>query len=1011
MINSPYNSNSACGNQLRFRQILSGVVALVLLWAPAGCDQTQNRSSKESAVSSDPLAQLRLAAKRGEWQKAWQLSNAVLTQHPGDAEVIHLVANVAQRVGKDDLASDLMVDACRAESLRNPTRIKQAADALLKVGRLFDCMDLLEESLEVDPMQHQNRLFLYDMCWGSENRLRAIPHGRFLVRHRQFNLRLLLSLSYTESGTDRLESFIEMVNRHPQDKRPLVAQAKLFFDQGKFEQATIVLRKVLESHPDHLPAIVLLSRVLVASEGDEEFIVLVADAPEDIKNHSGYWLAIGDWCWSHQQDHQAVRAYWEAVGRDADDKESWVKFASALTQMDKVELKPDRATINAVQNRVTLLTQFSNATNRFRFNPSQATAIEISETLQSLGRLWEAEAWVSIAMKLPLDATVHVDQVRESITKSMSKQTPWQLVSKHPELKIDLTGLALPQIASDQVVTAKQSRATVLRTRKPGRILLINEAGERTLDFFGRTGEDLGQPGISIYQTLGCGGGTIDFDLDGWSDLYLATAGGTPPQLDSHSNTLWRNQDGFFVDVTHGSETGDTGFGQGIAVGDINEDGFPDLLALNYGPNTLLINNGDGTFSNASDRLDQGDRGLDWSSSGAFADLDQDGLADLVILSYGDGLEPVSKICREGSRVEACGPLNFKASPDRFLLNTKTGNLVDRTRTLGLPANLGRGLGVIIGTFNQEPGVDVFIANDQSVNHFWNRSEGKEFTLGESAMIRGLGSNHGSPYQGSMGMAAGDFDRDGDFDFFITNFDKECNTYHDQVSAGVWRDQTVAQKLYSPSLSLVGFGTEAVDLDNDGVLEIVVSNGHIDAAYPGDDSAPLAQPMQVFQRNSMSDFESIGDSIGGGYLSAHHVGRALWTLDVNRDGLTDFAVTHQTEPVALLVNRTEGSGNWIGLQLSGRHCSRDAIGAVVEVQSGDQRWVEAQTSGDGYMCSNERLLHVGLGESSGDCDVTVKWPGGKQQTFSNLTPNVHWLLVEGDSDAFEMSGAKASVSD
>ncbi|SMP77339.1 Repeat domain-containing protein [Neorhodopirellula lusitana] len=977
------------------------------LWVIAACNRTQDQplgDVADASVSGDPLLQMRTAVSRRQWQEAWRLSNAALTQHPDDANAIQLVASVAQKIGEFDVAANLMVDACRAESLQNPSRLQLTADALLKVGRVFDCMDLLEDSLEVDPMRHQVRQFFYNLCWETENRVRAIPHGRFLVRHRHFDLRLLLSLSYSESGTDRLDSFIEMVDLHPQDNRPLVAEAKFLFDQGKFEQAAIVVRKVLDSRSDHPPAIVLLARVLVASESDDEFVALMNNAPESVKDYPGYWLAVGDWCWSHQLDHPAARAYWEATRRDADNKEAWGKLVNSLTQVDKSEARLDQATIEAMQNRVTLLTRLSNAMNRVRYVPSRANAIETAEVLESLGRLWEAEAWASVAMQFPPDESVDVKRVRESIIAMMSKQTPWQMVRKHPELKADLGWLPLPELASDQMVIARQSKAANLGTRKPGRIALTNEATERSLDYFGRTGEDLERPGISFHQTLGCGGGTIDFDLDGWSDLYLAAAGGTPPQRDSQSNKLWRNQDGFFVDVTHLSESGDAGFGQGVAVGDINEDGFPDLLVLNYGPNTLLVNNGDGTFANASERFNQEGRGMDWSSSGAIADLDQDGLADAIVLSYGNDLAPVRKICRDGRLVKACGPLNFKASPDRCLHNSETGNLIDSTEAWGIPSDLGRGLGVVIGSFDQEPGVDVFIANDQSVNHYWNRSERTGLTFQESAILKGLASNHGSPYQGSMGIANGDFDRDGDIDFYVTNFDKECNTYHEQESSGVWRDQTVAQKLYTPTLPSVGFGAQAVDLDNDGFLEIVVSNGHVDAPYPGDDSAPHAQRMQIFQRKSDGGFKSIGESIGGEYLNSNHVGRALWTLDVNRDGLTDFAVTHQTERAAVLVNRTKKSGNWIGFQLSGRHCSRDAIGAILEVHSGNQRWVTALTSGDGYLCSNERVLRIGLGELSGACDVTTNWPNGQRQTHAQLRTNTQWLLVEGDGDAFELSG-------
>ncbi|WP_372726102.1 ASPIC/UnbV domain-containing protein, partial [Novipirellula sp.] len=190
------------------------------------------------------------------------------------------------------------------------------------------------------------------------------------------------------------------------------------------------------------------------------------------------------------------------------------------------------------------------------------------------------------------------------------------------------------------------------------------------------------------------------------------------------------------------------------------------------------------------------------------------------------------------------------------------------------------------------------------------------------------------------------------------------------------------------------------------VLELVVSNGHVDHYPSGDRAAFYAQPMQVFQRRwldhgaNANEFTSIADRIAGEYLKSPHVGRALWKLDANRDGRTDLVVTHQSEPVALLINHSKPSGNWLELQLVGRDCSRDAIGATVHVQSGDQQWTAGQISGDGFLCSNERVIRVGMGSASGDCVVVVNWPDGQQQRFHRLSINSRWLLVQADADAF-----------
>ncbi len=310
---------------------------------------------------------------------------------------------------------------------------------------------------------------------------------------------------------------------------------------------------------------------------------------------------------------------------------------------------------------------------------------------------------------------------------------------------------------------------------------------------------------------------------------------------------------------------------------------------------------------------------------------------------------------------------------------------------------------MVAGCFDEHDGVDLFIANDMTNNHYWSRVDGRmHFGFAESAMLRGLGCDDRSLAQGSMGIATGDLDGDGDIDFYVTNFDKEYNTYHEQQSPGTWQDRTSPQQLIQPTMPLVGFGTEAIDIDNDGALELVVANGHVDMFSRGEERSVYAHPMQVFRRNDQQVYESIGERMGGEYLTVPHVGRALWTLDANRDGKTDLAVTHQTEPVALLVNQSDDTGNWIELQLRGRSCSRDAVGSTVQVRCGERTWTTAVTSGDGYLCSNEPIIRIGLGQPAEPCDVNVIWPDATTTQVRELATRASWLIIQGDEKPFQL---------
>lgn len=347
--------------------------------------------------------------------------------------------------------------------------------------------------------------------------------------------------------------------------------------------------------------------------------------------------------------------------------------------------------------------------------------------------------------------------------------------------------------------------------------------------------------------------------------------------------------------------------------------------------------------------------------------------------------------------IRSCSPMKFAAAPDQFYQASATGILNERTNDWHANPNvLGRGLGIVAGYLDPAPGMDLFIANDMTNNHFWSVPISDDaFEFSESAMLRGLGANDRALAQGSMGIAVGDFDNDSDIDFYVTNFDSEYNTLHEQRGSGIWQDQTSAANLTSPTMPLVGFGSEAADLDLDGQLELIVANGHVDMFSRGDEKSMYAHPMQLFQRTEKGPYDSITESMSGEYVSSPHVGRALWTVDADKDHRSDLVVTHQTEPVALLMNRSEVRGNWIEMQLVGTDCSRDAIGALVTVESGDRSWKVAQLSGDGYFCSNERILRVGLGKSADKgCKISVTWPDRSVQRFSGVQTNQSWLIVQ-----------------
>ncbi|MEM6472264.1 MAG: CRTAC1 family protein, partial [Planctomycetota bacterium] len=703
----------------------------------------------------------------------------------------------------------------------------------------------------------------------------------------------------------------------------------------------------------------------------------------------------------------AVRGYAEAVEINSDVGEVMAKLARSLKQM---QLRGDQSApeglLEAVTRRAELLNRFGQEKERFYKlgNRSNKVLAMMAKTLFELGRLWEAEAWAALAFTMPDDDLGDVKKVREQIVGALRSETPWQLSLGDTIETMDWKQFRLPKLERLDVIAGTVERDAIRPSVMPK---LVDEAVKRGIRAHLNNAADAAQfQGIPLYAQMESGGCALDFDLDGWQDLYVAEAGGTPGRGNSGKNHLFRNLRGTFVETT-ASGTRDDGFAQGVTFGDVNEDGFPDLVVLNYGVDCLFLNNGDGTFTKRNDWFEGGDREgqpatAPWSTSAAIADIDGDGISDFFCAKYTDGMDAVDVACFDENDIEnPCLPTKFAAARDEFYRGNQDGRLERVTdQWHAIPSQLGRGLGVVVGNLDGRPGNDLFVANDMTTNQFWSMENASRLT--DSATLRGLGVDGRFRPQACMGIATADFDTDGDIDLFVTNFEQEHNTIYEQQDAGIWADRTVQFGLMKTSFSQLGFGTQAIDFDNDSQLEIAVANGHVyqDAEPP----STYEQQMQILYRNSSKGFAAYEIPQGDDYVGKSHVGRAMWTVDVNRDGKQDLAVTHQTEPVALLVNHTPSDNGWIELSLVGLSDARDAIGATVTAEFDGESRLKPLLSGDGFYCASQRVVHFGLGESGSDqdeIDVTIRWPDDTEESFQ-LSANRRYRIVQGLGEAFEM---------
>ena len=525
--------------------------------------------------------------------------------------------------------------------------------------------------------------------------------------------------------------------------------------------------------------------------------------------------------------------------------------------------------------------------------------------------------------------------------------------------------------------------------------------------FNGATGEYY-QPEI-----FGPGLALLDYDNDGDLDIYLlqgamldsgrSPAGALfpPPARHWPGDRLFRNDlDATgalkFTDVTEQAGLGSTGYGQGVAVGDYDNDGDPDLYVTNFGPNVLYRNNADGTFSDVTAGAGVDDP--NWSTSTAFTDYDRDGDLDLFVANYVQFTVKANKRCAGADgKPDYCGPQAYDAVRDRLFRNDGDGRFADVTTAAGLDVAFGPGLGVTCADFNGDGWQDIYVANDGAENQLWlNQGNGRFENI---ALMAGVAINaYGKP-EASMGVTAGDFDNDGDEDLFMTHLDRETNTLYLNDGMGNFLDATDRYGLGRSSLPYTGFGSEWFDMDNDGNLDLFIANGavKIEETLRGQ-PFPYQEINQLIRNDGAGAFIDI-TSTAGPAMALQEVSRGAAFGDIDNDGDIDIAVANNSGPVRLLLNGAAAHNHWLTVRLQGGRSNRDGMGARVAVlREGKQAlWRRAHTDGS-YLSANDPRVHFGLGRETGLDSVLVRWPGGNSEIWRGIGANQFVTLVEGSGE-------------
>ena len=503
-------------------------------------------------------------------------------------------------------------------------------------------------------------------------------------------------------------------------------------------------------------------------------------------------------------------------------------------------------------------------------------------------------------------------------------------------------------------------------------------------------------------QQVGSGAALFDFNDDGRLDIYLLQNGG--PKSRSTNRLYQQMPDGRFRDVSKGSGLDIAGHNMGVAVGDVNNDGRPDVLVTQYSGVKLFLNKGDGVFADATEEA--GLNNPSWGSSAAFFDYDRDGWLDLIVVNYVD-YDPTWPCQGLYGKPDYCAPRTFpsrvsrlfhnrglarpqrKQGKDLPLLALRTGEhswsgFADVTEASGVGRLPGPGLGVVCADFNGDGWPDVFIANDGKPNHLWiNQKDGR---FAEEAVVRGLAYNGMGQAQAGMGIALGDVDGDGLLDIFISHLTEEGNTLWRQGPPGLFRDRSAAAGFLQPAARGTGFGTLLADFDHDGALDLAVVNGRVSARAEVEDWSlgpfwsSYGERNQLFRGDGRGGFADLSRQ-NPPFCGQLNVARGLVRGDIDGDGAVDLLVTTIGGPARLFKNVAPSRGHWLHVRAVDPALHRDALGALVRVRAGGRTQVRSLHPAESYLCSSAMSAPFGLGQAAKVEAVEILWPDGCREVF------------------------------
>ena len=504
-------------------------------------------------------------------------------------------------------------------------------------------------------------------------------------------------------------------------------------------------------------------------------------------------------------------------------------------------------------------------------------------------------------------------------------------------------------------------------------------------------------PDYYLPETTGAGCAFLDYDNDGWMDIYLVNSGRcdfyepNPPL----KNALYHNnRDGTFTEVTDKAGVAGGGYGMGAAVGDYDGDGFPDLYVTQYGRSILYHNNGNGTFTDVTEKAGVAAPG--WASSAVWFDYDNDGRLDLFVCRFVDFKKSANKFCGNEQTHQRyyCLPSVYPPSRSWLFHNNGDGTFSDVTESSGIGKVLGKAWGVVATDINNDGWMDLFVANDKEPNFFFlNQGNGKFAEIGLSASV--AYSEDGRARSG-MGVDATDYDQDGWQDLVVTNVDQEMYSLYHNSHDETFTDKASAFGIGSVTRLMSGWGVKFFDYDNDGNSDLFIANGHPDdhvEEYTR--GVTYEEPLLLF-RNTGNGFENVSAKAGA-VFQQKFAARGMAVGDFNNDGAVDVLIAVNNGPPLLLKNSSPRVNHWLGVRLIGKRSNPDAIGARITWQAQDLKRTRLKTGGGSYLASHDPREVLGIGNRTKIDRLEIRWPrpSDKVEIFTNLTVDRYITIVEG----------------